>query len=85
MSQLLLPLPLFINVLQDTIYAYAKPDAPSKTVKFRTTDDADNMLRILLDFFTLYDENAYLVHADNTTRASLLRLLNFLLKVVPDE
>ncbi|CBZ23763.1 conserved hypothetical protein [Leishmania mexicana MHOM/GT/2001/U1103] len=84
-TQLLPPLGQFSAVLQDTVYAYARPDAEPKTVKFRSVEDADNMLRILLSVFDIYDDNAYLAHADNTTRASLLRLINFILKVVPDE
>ncbi|KAG5474210.1 hypothetical protein CUR178_04323 [Leishmania enriettii] len=84
-TQLLPPLEQFSAVLQDTVYAYARPDAEPKTVKFRSIEDADNMLRILLSVFDIYDDNAYLAHADNTTRASLLRLLSFILKVVPDE
>ncbi|KAK7200229.1 Nuclear condensing complex subunit C-term domain containing protein [Novymonas esmeraldas] len=84
-TELLPPLEQFSAVLQDTVYAYARPDVEPKTVKFRTVEDADNMLRILLSVFDIYDDNAYLVHADNTTRASLLRLINFILKLVPDE
>ncbi|CAJ1044832.1 putative Nuclear condensing complex subunit, C-term domain containing protein [Leishmania shawi] len=84
-TQLLPPLEQFSAVLQDTVYAYARPDAEPRTVKFRSVEDADNMLRILLSVFDIYDDNAYLAHADNTTRASLLRLINFILKVVPDE
>ncbi|KAG5499418.1 hypothetical protein JKF63_07981 [Porcisia hertigi] len=84
-TQLLPPLEQFSAVLQDTVYAYARPDSEPKTVKFRSVEDADNMLRILLSVFDIYDDNAYLAHADNTTRASLLRLINFILKVVPDE
>lgn len=84
-TQLLPPLEQFSAILQDTVYAYARPEAEPKTVKFRNVEDADNMLRILLSVFDIYDDNAYLAHADNTTRASLLRLINFILKVVPDE
>ncbi|KAG5473917.1 hypothetical protein LSCM1_04553 [Leishmania martiniquensis] len=84
-TQLLPPLEQFSAVLQDTVYAYARPDADPKTVKFRSVEDADNMLRILLSVFDIYDDNAYLAHADNTTRASLQRLISFILKVVPDE
>lgn len=84
-TQLLPPLEQFSAILQDTVYAYARPEAELKTVKFRNVEDADNMLRILLSVFDIYDDNAYLAHADNTTRAALLRLINFILKVVPDE
>ena len=84
-TQLLPPLEQFSAILQDTVYAYARPEAELKTVKFRNAEDSDNMLRILLSVFDIYDDNAYLAHADNTTRASLLRLLNFILKVVPDD
>ncbi|EPY28954.1 condensin complex subunit 3 [Strigomonas culicis] len=83
---LLLPsLEQFCAVLQDIIYAYARPDAESKTVKFRNVEDADNMLRIFLSAFDIYEDNGYLSHVDNTTRNALLRLMNFLLKVVPDD
>lgn len=82
---LLLPLEQFTAVLQDTIHAYARPDASHKVVKFRNTEDADNMLRILLSAFEIYDDNAYLAHTDNTTRSALMRLVGFLLKVVPDD
>ncbi|KPI87718.1 hypothetical protein ABL78_3191 [Leptomonas seymouri] len=84
-TQLLPPLAQFSAILQDSVYAYARPEAEPKTVKFRNVEDADNMLRILLSVFAIYDDNAYLAHADNTTRAALLRLINFILKVVPDE
>lgn len=84
-TQLLLPLDQFSAVLQDTVYAYARPETPPKTVKFRSVEDADNMLRVLLSVFDIYDDNAYLAHTDSTTRGSLLRLMNFLLKVVPDD
>lgn len=84
-TQLLLPLADFAAVLQDTVYAYARPEATPQTVQFRHMEDADHMLRILLSMLDMYDENAYLAHADDTTRQRLLRLLNFLLKVVPDD
>ncbi|CAD2218656.1 Nuclear condensing complex subunits, C-term domain containing protein, putative [Angomonas deanei] len=82
---LLPPLDRFAAILQDTIYCYARPDAEAKVVKFRNADDADNILRILLSSFSIYDENGYLSHVDNTTRNALLKLLHFLLKVVPDD
>lgn len=84
-TELLLPLPRFAAVLQDAVYAYARPDAAPKTVKFRSVEDADNMLRVLLAVFDVYEDNGYLAHTDNTTRVSLLRLFSFLLKVVPDD
>lgn len=84
-TQLLLPLEQFSAVLQDAVYAYARPEAQPKVAKFRSVEDADNMLRILLSVVDLYDDNGYLAHADNTTRATLMRLLSFLLKVVPDD
>ncbi|KPA80695.1 hypothetical protein ABB37_04869 [Leptomonas pyrrhocoris] len=84
-TQLLPPLEQFGAILQDSVYAYARPEVEPKTVKFRNIEDADNMLRILLSVFAIYDDNGYLAHADNTTRAALLRLINFVLKVVPDE
>ncbi|KAH9598952.1 Nuclear condensin complex subunit 3 [Trypanosoma melophagium] len=84
-TAILLPLPEFSQLLQDTVYAYARPDVESKTVKFKNVDEADVMLRILLSTFNIYEENGYLTHADNTTRSSLLRIIGFLLKVVPDD
>ncbi|EAN86998.1 hypothetical protein C3747_13g411 [Trypanosoma cruzi] len=84
-TAVLLPLPQFSALLQDTVYAYARPDVGPKTVKFKNLDEADIILRILLSVFDIYEENGYLAHADNTTRSSLLRIIGFLLKVVPDD
>ncbi|CCW59749.1 unnamed protein product [Phytomonas sp. EM1] len=84
-TSLLLSLEQFSAVLQDTVYAYARPDVEPKTVRFRNIEDAENMLRILLSVFDIYEESGYLAHADNNTRTSLLRIINFILKVVPDD
>ncbi|KAG8347627.1 hypothetical protein TRVL_01547 [Trypanosoma vivax] len=84
-TPVLLPLPQFSVLLNDTVFAYARPDVEVKSVKFKNVDEADIMLRCLLSVFDIYQENGYLTHADNTTRSSLLRSIGFLLKVVPDE
>lgn len=84
-ADVLLPLSQFSTLLQDTVYAYARPDVEPKTVKFKNVEEADIMLRVLLSTFAIYEENGYLAHADNTTRSSLLRIIGFLLKVVPDD
>ncbi|RNF22458.1 condensin complex subunit 3 [Trypanosoma conorhini] len=84
-TAVLLPLSQFSTLLQETVYAYARPDVDPKAVKFKNVDEADIILRILLSAFDVYEENGYLAHADNTTRGSLLRIIGFLLKVVPDD
>ncbi|ESL07071.1 hypothetical protein TRSC58_05246 [Trypanosoma rangeli SC58] len=84
-TAVLLPLPQFSTLLQETVYAYARPDVDPKTVNFKNMDEVDIILRILLSAFDVYEENGYLTHADNTTRSSLLRIIGFLLKVVPDD
>ncbi|CCW67271.1 unnamed protein product [Phytomonas sp. Hart1] len=84
-TSLLLSLEQFSAVLQDTVYVYARPEVAPKTVRFRNVEDAENMLRILLSVFEIYEESGYLAHADNNTRTSMLRIINFILKVVPDD
>lgn len=87
-KEMLGPLPsleTFGHLLQDVVYCYTRPDAPMKVATFRSTDDADNMLRIILSVCDIYQEDGYLTHADNTTRHSLLKTMGYLLKVVPDD
>lgn len=81
----LISLETFSYLFQDVLNCYTRPDAPMKVAKFRSSDDADNMLRIILSIFDIYQEDGYLAHADNTTRHSLLKSIGFLLKVVPDD
>lgn len=81
----LIPLEIFSQLFEDVVYCYTRPGSPTTVAKFRTTDDADNMLRIILSFFSIYQEDGYLAHADNTTCHRLLKTIGFLLKVVPDD
>lgn len=81
----LIPLERFSQLFEDAVYCYTRPGTPTKVATFRDTDDADNLLRIILSFFRIYQEDGYLAHADNTTRNRLLKTIGFLLKVVPDD
>lgn len=81
----LISLEIFSQLFEDVVYCYTRPGSPTTVAKFRTTDDADNMLRIILSFFSIYQEDGYLAHADNTTCHRLLKTIGFLLKVVPDD
>lgn len=83
---MLLPLDKFSYLLQDAVQCYTRgEEAHLRVAHFRSTDDADNVLRIILSMFDTYHEDGYLAHADNTTRQRLLKILGFLLKVVPDD
>lgn len=81
----LISLEVFSNLFFDVVNCYTRPDAPLTVAKFRSVDDADNMLQIVLSMLEIYREDGYLAHADNTTRQRLLKTIGFLLKVVPDE
>lgn len=81
----LISLETFSRLFEDTVYCYTRPGAPTTVATFRSTDDADNLLRVVLSFFSIYQEDGFLAHADNTTRHRLLKTIGFLLKVVPDD
>eukprot|EP00796_Vickermania_ingenoplastis_P002353 gene2353-1482_t len=86
----LLPLETFSALLEDVVHSYTDsetktPNAETKVAKFRSTDDADNMLRIVLSVFDIYHEDGYLAHADNTARRALLKTIGVLLTLVPDD
>lgn len=83
-NHLLIPLPVYHEVLQDVIMLFAKPDEYTSKRIVLSGSETEEILRLLLSMLEIYSETGCLAHTDNTTRSAILKQLAFLLKVVPD-